>query len=124
MISLIFISLAAICNAFMDITDRFHEESRLRKLNPLFWDKAKSSNNKWKDGKIANGERFFGSSTFLVWTLSAWHLFKMLMQVFISLAIVFYSPILGLWDIGLVILVWGIFFEITYGYLKINTWKQ
>ncbi len=33
--------------------------------------------NKWKNGDPKQGEKFFGSSTFLVWTTDGWHAVKL-----------------------------------------------
>jgi len=42
--------------------------------NPKFWDAKQSQGNKWKDGNSKNGEKFFLSSTALVWTTDGYHL--------------------------------------------------
>ena len=44
--------------------------------NPNFWS-PQSWRNKWKNGDPAQGERFFGSSTFLVWTTDGYHMSRM-----------------------------------------------
>jgi hypothetical protein len=43
-----------------------------------------------------------------------WHLFKALMLLFISLAIVTYKPIFGYFDIILFSIIWGVVFEMFY----------
>jgi len=116
MISLILIILAAILNAAMDTLNARYRQSvfftkqfRINKFtNPEF-----SWQNKWKNGDRKQGELFFGSSTFLVWTTDAWHLFKTIMLACYSIAIVTYSPMihpiidaLGYW------LIFGAVFEL------------
>lgn len=97
MLSLLLIILAAIINAAMDTLNARYKQSVLftknLKLNQ-FTDPALSWKNKWKNGDRKQGELFFGSSTFLVWTTDAWHLFKTLMLACYSIAIVTYSPII------------------------------
>lgn len=46
--------------------------------NQQFWDAKKSAGNKWKNGDSQHGERFFLSSTALVWTTDGYHLTRML----------------------------------------------
>lgn len=53
----------------------------------VFWNPAISWRNKWKNGDPAQGERFWGSSTFLVWTTDAWHLLQFIMLTAFQLAI-------------------------------------
>jgi hypothetical protein len=70
--------------------------------------------NKWQWGDKANGEKFFLSSTMLSFLTDGWHLFKALMLLFISLAIVTYKPIFGYFDIILFSIIWGVVFEMFY----------
>ena len=46
--------------------------------DPQFWDAKKSAKNKWKNGDSQQGERFFLSSTALVWTTDGYHLMRMM----------------------------------------------
>ena len=97
MISLLFIILAAVINAAMDTLNARYQTSVFKTNNTKinqFTDPALSWANKWKNGDKTQGERFFGSSTFLVWTTDAWHLFKMLMLACYSVAIVTYNPMI------------------------------
>ena len=83
---IILIMVFGISKAMCDLSESGFADSKLKGLNPLFWDKHKSWRNKWKGGVAANGEKFFGSSTFLVWTTDAWHLFNALsyLSLFLS----------------------------------------
>ena len=115
MVSLILVILAAVLNAVMDILSYRYDLSVFSKY-PKFYQftvPALSWQNKWKNGDRKQGERFFGSSTFLVWTTDAWHLSKTLMLLCFSIAIVMYAPIihpiidaLGYW------LIFGAVFEL------------
>ena len=115
MLSLLFIILAAILNAAMDILSYRYDLSVFSKYTRLkqFTIPALSWQNKWKNGNRKQGERFFGSSTFLVWTTDAWHLFKTLMLACYSIAIVTYSPIIHpIVDAIAYWIVFGIIFEL------------
>lgn len=97
MITLILVILAGILNAAMDIIVSSKRYSKsVFKMLPKNWepffDSTVSWQNKWKNGDRNQGEKFFGSSTFLVWTTDAWHLFKTTMLLCFSVAIVIYSP--------------------------------
>jgi hypothetical protein len=78
-----------------------------------FTNPASSWQNKWKDGDRDKGELFFGSSTFLVWTTDAWHLFKTLMLLCFSVAVVTYNPMIHpIIDAITYWIVFGIVFEL------------
>jgi hypothetical protein len=98
MVSLILVILAAIINAAMDtINARYHTSVFYNEKWPKFnqfTNPATSWQNKWKNGDRKQGEKFFGSSTFLVWTTDFWHLAKTIMLLCFALAIVCYIPIL------------------------------
>ena len=120
MLTIYLITLAAIMNAIMDMTGVKYNQT-IFSLVPG-WDKfcngAISWVNKWKNGDHLQGEKFFGSSTFMVWTTDLWHLAKAIMLLCFSLAITTYKPIFGLFidTIGL----WfyfGTVFTIFYDYL-------
>jgi hypothetical protein len=118
MISLLLIILAGILNAAMDIivsTTRYNKSvfKMLPKNWETFFDSTTSWQNKWKDGDRDKGELFFGSSTFLVWTTDAWHLFKTLMLLCFSVAVVTYNSMINpLIDAITYWIVFGIVFEL------------
>lgn len=97
MISLILMINAAICKAVMDTLQFHFAESVFCKLGNIpsqrFWNPALSWMNKYKDGDIEKGEKFFGSSTVFVSFTDAWHLFGMINSFLICAPIVLYSPI-------------------------------
>jgi hypothetical protein len=117
MTSLLLIILAAIINAAMDTLNASYHRSvfyneKWLKLNQ-FVNPATSFKNKWKNGDKTKGELFFGSSTFLVWTTDAWHLFKTLMLLCFSVAVVTYNPMIHpLIDAITYWIVFGIVFEL------------
>lgn len=76
---LLFIS--GISKAVQDKVNFHFTKSIFTKYNPQFWDILYSWMNKWKDGIPERGEKFFGSSTFLVWWTDAWHRFGMIREV-------------------------------------------
>jgi hypothetical protein len=119
--SLLFIILAAACNACMDVlSTRFYVSIFGNFKNKNFWDWNLSWRNKWQWGDKANGEKFFLSSTMLSFLTDGWHLFKAFMIIFICCAIIFYKPMFGLFDIVLFSCAWGITFELFYNKILIN----
>lgn len=102
--SFLMILLAAASKAIMDICASTFASSRLRRLNPLFWDKSQSWRNKWKNGDPQQGERFLGSSTVFVSFTDAWHLFQHFFLMPLALLPIVYSqcyPIVA-WDYWMV----------------------
>ena len=101
MISLIFMILAGILNATMDVViyrwDKSFFKKKLSKYSQFFNPKE-SWRNKYKSGVPALGEKFPFSTSALVFLTDWWHLAKCLMILCISLAIIFYSPIIGILD--------------------------
>lgn len=70
---------------------------------------------KWKNGNIKEGERFFGSSTFLVWITDGWHFFQKLFLTAMFLLVILYRPMIcGFWDFMIMYFVFTTLFEIWY----------
>ena len=117
MISIILIFFAGICNAIMDVLHYRFSKSIFTKCKNQQWiDPDISHQNKWKyvDGMWV-GEKFFGSSTFLVWLTDFWHFVKFLMLLFLSAAIVFYNPIVNWWaDLLIMYCTFTITFELFF----------
>jgi hypothetical protein len=109
MISIIFFTIAAILNAAMDMMFNNYETSIFTKWSNWF-NPYKSWVLKWKNGDRSQGERFFGSSTFLVWLTDGWHLVKLLFLGSIILSIYFFE---GKYLILSYPLIWFIGFELT-----------
>lgn len=118
MISIMFWFLACVCNSIMDVLSTRYDVSIFGNYsNQLFWDWKISWRNKWKNGDILQGEKFLFSSTIFVFLTDAWHLFKFLMLLFLILSIYFYVPIIGIFDIPLFFIIWGITFELFYNFV-------
>ncbi len=122
--SVIFIILAAFCNAVMDVlSTRYYISIFSIPKNRQFWDWNMSWRNKWQWGEKANGERFLFSSTMLSFLTDGWHLAKAIMLMFISFAIIFYKPMLGVLDVFIFSIAWGLTFEFCYNKLLIKKIK-
>jgi hypothetical protein len=81
--SIFFAMLAGCCNSVMDTLAYHFATSKFSQFDDQqFWNPELSWTNKWKNGDPAQGEKFFGSSTFLVSLTDGWHLFKSLMITF------------------------------------------
>ncbi len=89
--TIIFIILAAICNAVMDIISFHYQDSRFFKLSYQYWFPEYSWTNKYIDHDHKKGLRFKFPFAWVSNFLDAWHLFKMLMIIFIFLAIISYE---------------------------------
>lgn len=121
MLSLVLIMIAGVCNSIMDTLQFHYGASCFSNLNPFFWDPKESWKNKWKNGDRSQGEKFFGSSTFLVCFTDAWHLFQTFMLLCFSFAIVLYSPMVNWWvDAIIYHAVFGIVFELFWSII----WKK
>ena len=119
--SVIFIILAAFFNAVMDVlSTRYYISIFSISKNRQFWDWNMSWRNKWQWGEKANGEKFLFSSTILSFLTDGWHLAKAVMLMFISFAIIFYKPMLGIYDIFIFSIAWGLTFEFCYNKLLIK----
>ena len=106
MLSAIFIILASICNAVMDIleNENFYG-SIFKNLDDRWWYKRES----WKYAK-----RIFG------WKYDGWHVFKSSMIIFLMLAIVFYKPLFGqLADFVFFGTLWNSVFSLSYKFFKL-----
>ena len=91
MISIIFIILASICNAIMDITSFHFSISIFNKLNPGVWWPTISWKNKYEDFDPKIGRAKWGKVLVPVQITDAWHFFKMLLIIFICTSIVTYD---------------------------------
>lgn len=117
-LSLIFIAFAGIANACMDVLKTRRWCSSLFRIfrKDDWFNPAVSWRNKWKNGDPLQGERFLGSSTFLVWLTDAWHFLKMIMIVSICLSVIAYVPLFNWYvDLILLLLAFTLSFELFYG---------
>lgn len=72
------VSLASgVFEAVQDTVNFDFKNSIFKNKNPRLWCREYSGGNKWKNGDKAQGEKFFLSSTVLVWMTDIWHRMKM-----------------------------------------------
>ena len=93
--------IAGVSKAIMDKVNFHFSESIFIKYNGQFWNPVYSSLNKYKDGMKKFGPKFWGSTTFFVWTTDAWHLFQMIYGITFALAFVILG-IFSTWWIAII----------------------
>jgi hypothetical protein len=84
---LIFTMIAAISMAAQDKVQHHFTTSVFARLGP-WWNPKESWRLKWRNGDPAQGERFWGSSTVLVFVTDFWHFAKWVMLKAMFLAMV------------------------------------
>tara|TARA_B100000900_G_C20548034_1_gene703456 strand:- start:137 stop:568 length:432 start_codon:yes stop_codon:yes gene_type:complete len=95
LLSILFIVIAGASEAVMDKV-QFHYSKSIfwddEKYKQNFWDPQRSWVNKYKPGSTSE-PKFWGSTTFFVFTTDAWHLFKFFKNTstFISMGISMYA---------------------------------
>ena len=118
MVSLILVILAGMLNGVMDVLSMRYNTSVFKRMSKeweYFFNPSLSWRNKWKNGDPNQGEKFFGSSTFLVWTTDAWHLAKSSMLLLLTMAITLYSPLVSKSvDIFIYWIMFGFTFEMCF----------
>jgi hypothetical protein len=77
-IGLLLVLLSAIAKAVMDVIQFKYYDSIFKEGNSYFWNPTLSWYNKYKNLDPKQGPKFFLSTTVLVWTTDAWHLFQMI----------------------------------------------
>lgn len=119
-----------ISKAIMDLVQHKYKATIFADKDELFWNPKKSWKNKWvfDPNEKRLKEKFPGSSTFLVFTTDAWHLFQF--STYNSLAVAFFligtlSMILKSVIIGILLVIGGLIlfktvFEICYKYIFIK----
>jgi hypothetical protein len=124
MISVVLIIIVGIMNAIMDVLTtrwetsifkRIKNDKLLNFVDPLSWE------NKWKNGDKSQGEKFLGSSTFLVFLTDLWHLSKTLMIVLGTLAAITYEPMFNAWIDAIILYAsFTVTFQLFYEYIFIK----
>ena len=121
-ISFLFIILASICNAVMDTSNHHYSTSKLSKFNPNFWNGEVSWKNKYINGDQLNGrvKWFFGINKPVQLT-DCFHLFKMLMVIFICLSAITFDKCLmitncvySFMSFSLLLLVYGTLWNLSF----------
>jgi len=77
LLSSVLLISSGISKAISDKLQFHYHKSIFKKYKPVFWNPQISWKNKWKNGDKKQGEKFFLSSTLLVFTTDAWHLFNL-----------------------------------------------
>lgn len=117
------VAIAGAANGIMDTLQFHYTKSRYAKLNPDFWNPAISWKRKYKrnsDGSLVQPlvPAYIGSTTWLVWTTDAWHLFKWLYQNSMRGAVVLpWIRVFGIWTILMFVglfLLQSLMFHLTY----------
>jgi hypothetical protein len=70
----------------------YFDKRGISTLGNQFWDNRLAWRNKWKNGNPNDGERFLGSSTFLVMLMDGWHVVKAIWLFHLFFALVLYNP--------------------------------
>ena len=112
--------LAGVLDAIMDVISTKWPVSifsKIRNEKVIDWcNPIHSWPNKWKNGNINNGEKFFGSSTFLVWLTDLWHLSKMLMLLSVCIGAALFTPWINIFlDAFILYLAYTVTFQLFYG---------
>ena len=128
MISLLFWCLAAICNSIMDTCSHHFNESVF--FYNSFFDTPNSWRYKYIGGTPENGRRkikiWKWKFNYPVQLTDSFHLFKMLMIVFICLSIVFFEPTPWhnwIWKLLVFVIygiVWNLIFNLFYNHILIK----
>ena len=132
MISLLFWCLAAICNSIMDVCFHHFDSSvfNSKKFNTNFLDTEFSWKNKyvnWPYNQSRKSVKIWKwKFNYPVQLTDSFHLFKMLMIVFICLSIVFFESTPGhnwIWKLLVFVIygiVWNLIFNLFYNHILIK----
>lgn len=122
MISLFLFLLAAICNAVMDTSNHHFSTSIFKNLNPLFWNGEISWKNKYINGDSRLGRRKWKYGiNYPVQLTDAFHLFKMLMIIFLAMSVItfeksFFVSEYNLFSFGLILTLYGFVWNTTFSF--------
>ena len=87
--SILLVICAGVCNAAMDIYTQKHFKSIFSKIKGN-WFAEDSWKNKYKNRDFNQGEKFFGSTTFLVFITDFWHFAQFMWINFIFITLLLY----------------------------------
>ena len=87
-VSLVLVLLGTVFRAAKDTITHHFDKSIFSRLDPNFWNPAKSWKNKYDQRVPQLGPAFFGSTTFLVFTTDGWHLMQFGMLSCYQLAVI------------------------------------
>jgi hypothetical protein len=112
-IGFILFILAGMSEGVMDTLQFHYSNSIFYSLkNKLFWNPQISWQNKYKNGDPTDGAKFPLSTNLLVGLTDAWHLFKLLRNLFIFAGVLFMAiPCNSIW----ILILWVIIARIVFG---------
>jgi hypothetical protein len=120
MTSVLLIILAGLFKAAADKMSHHHELSIFKNFGDWF-NPSVSWRFKWKGGNKKNGERFWLSSTWLVFLTDGWHFFNFLMIWSVVLAIVFNNlDYAWYYELAIFKVAFGVGFTLGYDYLFVS----
>jgi hypothetical protein len=124
LLGIILVAIAAIAEAIMDTLSHRFNNSIFSELDRFWWDPTFSWRNKYRQRNITLGPRFWGSTTFFVFTTDAWHMFKMISKEgsLLGIALILVGVLdVNFWHVAILFtlnrLFFGIVFHINYTYL-------
>ena len=118
-VSIILMILAGMFNAAMDVLKVRFKKSIFQHWKGQQWiNPSLSWHNKWKP-VTKFGDLIM--STVLVWVTDMWHMVKMLMLACVSMAIVFYQPIFGIWDAFILYFAFTATFELFFSKIFVKS---
>lgn len=104
---ILLLAASGISKAVKDTLSDHYSTSIFNRFDPKFWDKSVSSVNKYKDQLNDDlSPKFIGSTTFLVWTTDAWHLFDTIQSTCWQIALSLYimdNNALPIWYIPIIV---------------------
>ena len=124
-LAVLFTALSGVCEAVQDTINFHFEKSIFKNKNPYLWKREASGNNKYKNNDPNQGPKFFGSTTFFVWTTDMWHRMKMIQfnSFIIALCLVFAidSPYwVTILNVCALTIMKHVFFETSYEEFKLK----
>lgn len=124
-IKIFLIILAGLFNACMDVLsknryfDSIFVKWKFFKKYQNFLNPLTSASNKWKNGDNKQGEKFLGSSTFLVWLTDGWHFCKTCMLLCFAISLCINTIIISIFlDWFIYLIIFGCSFEFFFRKLR------
>lgn len=123
--SFIFWSLASICNSIMDTSNHHYSVSIFKKWNPLWWNGEISWKNKYVNGDSSlgfkklfpNTKGFLSKINYPVQLTDAWHFFKTLMIIFLTLSVISFDSSCNIFLFIIYGFIWNFWFNLFYNHI-------
>lgn len=127
LISVIFFVLASVCNSVMDICSHHYYGSIFSKYSNYFWNTELSWKNKYinRDPRLGF-KKLYKNINYPVQLTDAWHLFKSLMIVFLTLSVITFdsSLVSGFVSFVLLLGIYGLIWNLTFNLFYNNLFKK